>query len=98
MECVKRRFLGRCRIFNQKKTSPVEKSFIYLSFGFGPHGCLGAPLAKEEARIALETMFRHMPGIQLDESREIEWYRNAVNRGPTTLPLIFDAPQLERRA
>ncbi len=70
----------------------------YLSFGFGPHGCLGAPLAKEEARIALETLFRRMPGIRLDESREIEWYRNAANRGPITLPLTFDVPQPERQA
>lgn len=61
----------------------------YLSFGFGPHGCLGAPLAKEQARIALKTLFRRMPEIRLDESREIEWYRNAANRGPITLPLIF---------
>ena len=65
----------------------------YLSFGFGPHGCLGAPLAKEEARISLETLFRRMPRIRLDESREIEWYRNAANRGPITLPLVFDAPR-----
>lgn len=64
----------------------------YLSFGFGPHGCLGAPLAKEKARIALETLFRRMPDIKLDESREIEWYRNAANRSPITLPLTFDAP------
>jgi cytochrome P450 len=40
-----------------------------LSFGFGPHGCLGAPLAKEEARIALETLFRRMPDIKLDGSK-----------------------------
>ncbi len=64
----------------------------YLSFGFGPHGCLGAPLTKEEARIALGTLFRRMPGIRLDESKEIEWYRNTANRGPITLPLIFGAP------
>ncbi len=61
----------------------------YLSFGFGPHGCLGAPLAKEEARISLETLFRRMPGIKLDKSRHIEWYRNAANRGPIILPLVF---------
>lgn len=32
-----------------------------LSFGHGPHGCLGALLAMEEARISLETLFRRMP-------------------------------------
>jgi len=61
----------------------------HLSFGFGPHGCLGATLAREQARIALTTLFRRMPGLRLDERRPIQWYRNAGNRGPTTLPLVF---------
>jgi cytochrome P450 len=60
-----------------------------LSFGHGPHGCLGAPLAMQEAQIALETLFRRMPDLRLDESREIQWYRNAANRGPESLPLVF---------
>jgi cytochrome P450 len=33
----------------------------YLSFGFCPRGCFGAPLAKEEAHISLETLFWWMP-------------------------------------
>ena len=60
-----------------------------LSFGHGPHGCLGALLAMEEARISLETLFRRMPNLRLDETREIRWYRNAANRGPDSLPLVF---------
>lgn len=67
----------------------TKKPARHLSFGHGPHGCIGALLAREEARIALETLFRRMPGIELDETREIEWYRNAGNRGPITLPLVF---------
>ncbi len=66
-----------------------QKPARYLSFGFGPHGCLGAPLAKEQARIALTTVFRRLPGIKLDESKQIVWYRNAANRGPSSLPLVF---------
>jgi len=61
----------------------------HLSFGFGSHGCLGATLAREETRIALTTLFRRMPGLRLDEHQAIEWYRNAGNRGPITLPLLF---------
>jgi cytochrome P450 len=61
----------------------------HLSFGHGPHGCLGASLAREEAQIALETLFRRMPGLRLDPSKTIQWYRNAGNRGPITLPLLF---------
>jgi cytochrome P450 len=61
----------------------------HLSFGYGPHGCLGATLAREQARIALATLFRRMPGLQLDRRQPIQWYRNAGNRGPITLPLVF---------
>jgi len=43
----------------------------------------------EEARIALETLFRRMPALRLDESRPIHWYRNAGNRGPINLPVTF---------
>ncbi len=57
--------------------------------GHRPHGCLGALLALEEARISLETLLRRMPNLHLDETREIRRYRNAANRGPDSLPLIF---------
>jgi cytochrome P450 len=55
----------------------------------GPHGCLGASLAREEASIALTTLFQRLPKLKLDASRPIQWYRNAGNRGPITLPLAF---------
>jgi cytochrome P450 len=61
----------------------------HLSFGLGPHGCLGATLAREQARIALTALLRRMPGMRIDQSRPIRWYRNAGNRGPINLPLVF---------
>jgi cytochrome P450 len=67
----------------------ARKPGKYLSFGDGPHGCLGAALAKEQANLALATLFRRMPKLRLDESKPIQWYRNAGNRGPITLPLVF---------
>lgn len=74
---------------NPERFDISHKPGRYLSFGFGPHGCLGAPLAREQARISLTTLFRRMPGIEMDDSREIVWYRNAANRGPSVLPLVF---------
>jgi cytochrome P450 len=63
-----------------------------VSFGHGPHGCLGARLAKEQAAIALEILFRRLgTGLGLDESGEVRWYRNAGNRGPEALPVTFGA-------
>ena len=61
-----------------------------LSFGHGPHGCLGARLAKEQATIALEVLFRRLgTDFHLDPAREVRWYRNAGNRGPEALPVSF---------
>ncbi|WP_424216767.1 cytochrome P450 family protein (plasmid) [Streptomyces sp. BI20] len=37
----------------------------HLSFGFGAHYCLGAPLARLEARIALPALFERYPGMSL---------------------------------
>jgi cytochrome P450 len=58
-----------------------------LAFGHGPHGCLGAPLARAETRIALSAFLRRMPDYELDG--EIRWYRNAGNRGPESMPVRF---------
>jgi cytochrome P450 len=42
----------------------------HLAFGRGSHYCLGAPLARLEAEIALETLFRRLPGLRLAVPRE----------------------------
>jgi cytochrome P450 len=45
-----------------------------LTFGHGPHGCLGARLAKEQATIALEVLFRRLgTDFRLDPARKVRW-------------------------
>lgn len=51
----------------------------HLSFGAGIHFCLGAPLARMEAQIALETIVRRMPGLALVE--EPVWKPGYIIRG-----------------
>ena len=41
---------------------------IHLAFGRGPHFCLGAPLARQEAQITLTTILKKMPNIQSADS------------------------------
>jgi cytochrome P450 len=60
----------------------------HLAFGFGIHFCLGAPLARLEARIALPTLLRRMPCLKL-ASDELQWQENIAIRGLKKLPVTF---------
>jgi cytochrome P450 len=60
----------------------------HLAFGFNVHFCLGAPLARLEGRIAIETLLRRLPDLRSDDGKP-RWQRNAMFRGLETLPLRF---------
>jgi cytochrome P450 len=59
----------------------------HFSFGYGNHFCLGAPLARVEGRIALDTLLRRMPYLRL--GGRPEWRPTLVLRGLRTLPVTF---------
>ena len=44
-----------------------RENIRHFSFGSGPHRCLGSHLARLEARILLETLFKHAPDYELVE-------------------------------
>jgi cytochrome P450 len=39
----------------------------HVAFGFGEHNCLGAPLARLEARMAFEQLLTRFPNYEVDE-------------------------------
>ena len=62
----------------------------HLAFGRGSHFCLGAPLARLEAEIALETLFRRLPGLRLAVAPdELEWRPTPGFRRLEALPVAW---------
>ena len=62
----------------------------HLSFGYGMHFCLGAPLARLEAQIAINTLLRRMPNLRLKVSPDaLRWRPSLILRGLDALPVTF---------
>lgn len=74
-----------------------ETSAEHLSFSSGIHYCLGAPLARLEATIALRTLAERCP--ELTRSGAVRRRRGTVIRGLQTFPVTASrtSPQLARR-
>lgn len=62
----------------------------HLAFGQGIHYCLGAPLARLEGQIAINTLLRRMPNLRLAIAPEqLRWRRGLIIRGLEKLPVVF---------
>jgi cytochrome P450 len=61
-----------------------------LSFGSGAHFCLGAHLARMEARVALTELFKRIRGYQVDEANSVRVHSSNV-RGFAHLPMTVEA-------
>jgi len=60
----------------------------HIAFGWGIHFCLGAPLARVEGQIAIDTLVRRLPGLALATGRP-EYRQSLTLRGLKALPVTF---------
>ena len=60
-----------------------------LAFGYGIHYCVGAPLARLEMAILLETLTRELPDMRLVPEQAIAYTRNISFRGPVALRVTW---------
>jgi cytochrome P450 len=62
----------------------------HLAFGHGIHYCLGAPLARLEATIALRVLLARVPKLELAVPADsLEWIGSGIVRGVLSLPVRY---------
>ncbi|GLW34683.1 cytochrome P450 family protein [Actinoplanes regularis] len=81
------------RRFTDPETfDPARGDGGHLAFGHGIHFCLGAPLARVEAQIALTRLFGRHPEIQLAvRPEELRWRTGLLMHGLEALPVRLRA-------
>ena len=64
----------------------------HLAFGMGIHYCLGAPLARLEGQIGLQTLFERFPNLRLAvPAAQLKWRSGVLFRGLKQLPVYTHA-------
>ena len=61
-----------------------------MSFGWGPHMCIGMHLARMETTVAVETILDRLPNLRLDPSAEDVHISGVTFRAPRALPVVVD--------
>jgi cytochrome P450 len=77
--------------FSDPDTLDLDREDVrHVGFGRGRHFCLGAPLARVEAEIALTTLLRRLPGLRLTAQEDELAYRPVpLFRSLVSLPVAW---------
>jgi cytochrome P450 len=75
------------RIFDQPEKFDISRSpNLHLTFNYGPHFCMGAPLARLEGQIAISGVLNRLPRLAL-ASRHYEYMDTMIMRGVRKMPV-----------
>ncbi|MFE7705746.1 cytochrome P450 [Streptomyces sp. NPDC057486] len=62
----------------------------HMTFGWGGHHCLGAPLAATELHVAFGTLLKRFPNLRLAKpAEEVAWNTTSIWRYPLALPVAW---------
>jgi cytochrome P450 len=78
------------RFTNPDKFDVRRQMGGHVAFGYGVHFCLGAPLARLEAKVALEQTLLRLPNLHRAHDAPLDRVNSLFLRGLPTLPLHFD--------
>lgn len=76
---------------NPDKFDVMRSARHHMSFGYGIHQCLGAPLARIELQIAYKTLFDRIPSLKLvDDPKSLKFKRDGIIYGVEKLLVTWD--------
>ncbi len=62
----------------------------HMTFGWGGHHCLGAPLATAELQVAIGSLLERFPDLRLAKpAEEVRWNTTSIWRYPLALPVLW---------
>jgi cytochrome P450 len=70
---------------------PTRKNIAHLTFGGGPHLCLGMHLARMEGTVAVNALLERLPDLRLDPAAPAPRVVGVAFRSPAALPVEFTA-------
>ena len=78
---------------NPEQFDIFREATQHVSFGTGPHLCLGMHLARMETRVALDALFDRLPNLRLDQDEaqrvDAHIHGDTLFRSPTALPIVW---------
>jgi cytochrome P450 len=79
-------------VFEDQETFNIRRQNArdHLSFGYGPHYCLGSALARLEARIVFEEVSSRLPTLRLKAGQKYAFLPNTFFRAPMALLVEWD--------
>jgi cytochrome P450 len=74
-------------VFAEPDRLDLNRAHIaHLTFGYGPHHCLGAQLARMEFQVILTSLLSRFPTLRLAlHPDEVPWKASHIQRGPAEL-------------
>ena len=89
-------------VFENPDEFIVDRNFVglpsHLGFGLGIHHCLGSNLARMEAQVAIETLYRRLPNLRLAEGFVPQQFPGAIFRTYGFLQMQYDGPVRPRES